>query len=248
MLAETVDRGRRANLGPAIVRRKEGHGEVLYIGSSLEAVYEEKNQSLDNKQWILNEAVSRLLFKHHPYGQQTTIGEVEHLTPLRPLVRRPTAGGIVPHDRDWTYSVAVPTAGSWYGLKAIESYRRIHEWIKGALARLEIPTMLAPCCLKSGPGQCFVGYEQFDLLWQGRKIAGAAQRRTRHGLLIQGSLQPPPAAKGLGRKHWQEAMVICGTEFFGIAWVPLSPEPEFQTRARLLAQTKYSQVAYNRKR
>jgi len=47
--------------------------------TELETVYEEKNQSLDNKQWILNEAVGRLLFKQHPYGQQTTIGEVEHL-------------------------------------------------------------------------------------------------------------------------------------------------------------------------
>ena len=41
VLAETLDRGHRANLGPAIVRRKEGKGTVLYIGSSLEAVYEE---------------------------------------------------------------------------------------------------------------------------------------------------------------------------------------------------------------
>jgi predicted Zn-dependent peptidase len=47
--------------------------------TELETVYEEKNQTLDNKQWILNEAVSKLLFKRHPYGQQTTIGEVEHL-------------------------------------------------------------------------------------------------------------------------------------------------------------------------
>ncbi len=39
--AETIDRGRRRNLGPAIVRRKFGSGEVLYIGASLEAVYEE---------------------------------------------------------------------------------------------------------------------------------------------------------------------------------------------------------------
>ena len=41
VLAETVDRGHRANLGPAIVKRVEGKGEVIYIGSSLEAVYEE---------------------------------------------------------------------------------------------------------------------------------------------------------------------------------------------------------------
>jgi predicted Zn-dependent peptidase len=47
--------------------------------TELETVYEEKNQSLDNKERILDEAVDRLLFKHHPYGQQTTIGEVEHL-------------------------------------------------------------------------------------------------------------------------------------------------------------------------
>ncbi|HKE23267.1 MAG TPA: beta-galactosidase trimerization domain-containing protein [Bryobacteraceae bacterium] len=41
VLAETIDRGHRANLGPAIVKRNHGKGEVIYIGSSLEAVYEE---------------------------------------------------------------------------------------------------------------------------------------------------------------------------------------------------------------
>ena len=41
VLAETLDRGHRANLGPAIVRRSVGRGTVIYIGSSLEAVYEE---------------------------------------------------------------------------------------------------------------------------------------------------------------------------------------------------------------
>src|SRR6266496_6157209 len=45
----------------------------------LEIVYEEKNQTLDSKQEVIEFAVNRLLFKNHPYGQQTTIGEVEHL-------------------------------------------------------------------------------------------------------------------------------------------------------------------------
>lgn len=40
-LAETLDRGRRRSLGPAIVRRDAGKGSVLYIASGLEAVYEE---------------------------------------------------------------------------------------------------------------------------------------------------------------------------------------------------------------
>ena len=45
----------------------------------LEVVYEEKNRMLDNKEVLIVDAVNKLLFKHHPYGQQTTIGEVEHL-------------------------------------------------------------------------------------------------------------------------------------------------------------------------
>ena len=45
----------------------------------LEVVYEEKNRTLDNKGWLISEAVNKRLYKKHPYGQQTTIGEVEHL-------------------------------------------------------------------------------------------------------------------------------------------------------------------------
>ncbi len=41
VLAETIDRGHRGNLGPAIVRRMLGKGSVIYIGSSMEAIYEE---------------------------------------------------------------------------------------------------------------------------------------------------------------------------------------------------------------
>lgn len=47
--------------------------------TELETVYEEKNRSLDNKDRVINEAVGAALFKHHPYGQQSTIGTVEHL-------------------------------------------------------------------------------------------------------------------------------------------------------------------------
>ncbi|MFM1919010.1 MAG: hypothetical protein RLZZ303_644 [Candidatus Hydrogenedentota bacterium] len=45
----------------------------------LEAVYEEMNRALDNKQRIIMEAVDKLLYKKHPYGQQPTLGKVEHL-------------------------------------------------------------------------------------------------------------------------------------------------------------------------
>lgn len=47
--------------------------------TELETVYEEMNRALDNKQRIIQEAVDRVLFKVHPYGQQPTLGLVEHL-------------------------------------------------------------------------------------------------------------------------------------------------------------------------
>ena len=45
VIAETLDRGHRRNLGAAVVRRKFGKGTVVYIGSSLEAVYQETRMS-----------------------------------------------------------------------------------------------------------------------------------------------------------------------------------------------------------
>ncbi len=47
--------------------------------SELEAVYEEKNRSLDNAERIINEAMNKKLYPEHPYGTQTTLGEIEHL-------------------------------------------------------------------------------------------------------------------------------------------------------------------------
>ncbi len=47
--------------------------------TELETVYEEKNRSLDNRGFILYTALNELMFKKHPYGQQPTIGTVEHL-------------------------------------------------------------------------------------------------------------------------------------------------------------------------
>jgi len=110
------------------------------------------------------------------FGYFQKFADAEKWTRLRPLVRRPTGGGLVPHDADWTYSLSVPPSCGWYHLRAIDSYFQMHEWLRLAFSRLQLASELAPSSLRSGPGQCFVGYEQFDLLSQGRKIAGASQR------------------------------------------------------------------------
>jgi lipoyl(octanoyl) transferase len=179
------------------------------------------------------------------FGYLQKYSDVERLTPLRPLVRRPTGGGLVPHASDWTYSLVFPVVHAWYSLSALESYRRVHEWIQSAFARLDVATELAPDRRKAGPGQCFEGFETSDLLWHGRKIAGAAQRRRRDGLLIQGSVQPPPS---LNRADWHQAMCEAGHTASGTAWIRFEPDSPVRERAGELVARKYSLAGYNQKR
>jgi lipoate-protein ligase A len=180
------------------------------------------------------------------FGYFQKFAEVERRTLLRPLVRRPTGGGIVPHDADWTYAVAFPTNHEWYSLRAEQSYRRVHEWIRAAFARLNVPTELAACCHTAAPGECFVGHEKSDVLWRGKKVAGAAQRRTRTGLLIQGSVQPPPLS--LAKIDWQQAMCDVAVRDFDAQWSEFELGTSLRDRAERLALEKYAQAAYNQKR
>jgi lipoate-protein ligase A len=197
----------------------------------------------------LNQPVLRFYSWTEPaasFGYFQKYSEVERATLLRPVVRRPTGGGIVPHDVDWTYSVSFPTNDEWYSLKAIESYQRIHEWIRSAFLKLNVITELANDCRHAEPGQCFVGFEKFDVLWHGSKIAGAAQRRTRDGLLIQGSVQP--ASLSLKRNDWQNAMCDVGRSEIGADWKAFEPDDALMNRTEELARLKYSQASYNQKR
>ena len=180
------------------------------------------------------------------FGYFQRISDVERATALRPLVRRPTGGGIVPHDADWTYSIVFPATHEWHSLPALESYRRAHAWIQKAFASVGINTRLANAARKVGAGQCFAGHEKFDVLWRGQKIAGAAQRRTRDGLLIQGSVQPPSAAAS--RANWQRAMRDAGSWGSPVSWEEFTPDAKLTARADLLAREKYSQASHTRKR
>lgn len=47
--------------------------------TELEVVYEEKNRTLDNRDRLSYYTLADLLYKNHPYGQQSTIGDAEHL-------------------------------------------------------------------------------------------------------------------------------------------------------------------------
>src|SRR5204863_282697 len=94
----------------------------------LEIVYEEKNQTLDSKEEVIAFAVNKLLFKHHPYGQQTTIREMEHLKNTylnlnqQQKVRRAASNPELNNDYGGEYLWGVPKKGQ--SLKEVEDLLR----------------------------------------------------------------------------------------------------------------------------
>ncbi len=78
VLAETYDRGHLRNLGPAIVRRTVGRGEVLYIGSSLEAVYDET--LMDSIRLFFGTMFDRWLATRRSYEVPFRRGLMPHFT------------------------------------------------------------------------------------------------------------------------------------------------------------------------
>lgn len=179
------------------------------------------------------------------FGYFQRYQEVAAMTQLRPLLRRPTGGGLVLHDGDWTYSLSIPPGHPWHALRATDSYERMHRWIAGAFSLLGVRTDLAPCCRKETLGQCFAGYERFDVLEAGVKVAGAAQRRNQSGLLIQGSIRPP---SNKNRSAWEESMRRWGQREWGVIWHSFQPQPEDESGVDLLMESRYGTTPFHQQR
>lgn len=107
-----------------------------------------------------------------------------------PVVRRWTGGGVVVHDGDWTYTLAMPSADTLSQQRAADAYRWVHEAMVLALHKAGFNGgELQPESTSDGMGVCFIEPAKFDVVWQGNKIAGAAQRRAKSGYLHQGTIQ-----------------------------------------------------------
>ena len=123
------------------------------------------------------------------FGYFGKVADVEAAWPGREMVRRWTGGGIVPHGADVTYTLLVPRGCAFFRLGAEESYRVIHERIAALLVEQGSAVRVAAAASAKVSDACFENPARYDLLTDGGKIAGAAQRRTRAGLLHQGSIQ-----------------------------------------------------------
>ncbi len=113
-------------------------------------------------------------------------------------IRRITGGGIVDHRQDLTYALSIPAGHPFHRRQASDLYQELHQSLARMLASQGFPADLQPCrrgCNQprsQASGICFQSPEPYDVIHplSGIKIAGAAMKRTRSGLLVQGSLSP----------------------------------------------------------
>ncbi len=115
--------------------------------------------------------------------------------PDRDAVRRWTGGGVVLHGEDFTYSVLIPGD---FRVPPSESYGIIHAALRAALADASIAAEAASSSARKISPACFENPVAHDVLVEGKKIAGAAQRRTHAGLVHQGSVQTLQLPPGFG--------------------------------------------------
>ena len=111
------------------------------------------------------------------------------------LCRRATGGGLVDHRDDWTYALVIPRGHALEEMGATQSYRLVHEALAAALVAQGVPAVLKPVPVAppaggAPAGVCFQRAETFDVCHAttGEKIAGAAQKRAKQGMLFQGSI------------------------------------------------------------
>ena len=97
--------------------------------TELEAVYEEKNIGMAQDNRRVNETMMAALFPHHPYGQQTTIGTIEHLkNPSMKNIREYHAAYYVPNN------MCIAMAGDFNpdeAIKIIDKY--FGSWVPGTV-------------------------------------------------------------------------------------------------------------------
>jgi lipoate-protein ligase A len=185
------------------------------------------------------------------FGYFGRFRDVAAFASARDLVRRWTGGGIVFHGNDLTYSIIIPGNDAAFAESSMSIYEKIHHALCRVLnangeravvaggvdpGRGEFSRGAAVTAVSYG---CFANPVRADVMIDGRKIAGAAQRRTHSGLLHQGSIQGVELENGLAKRFAQELSANCSE---------CEIDGKVLNRARELAQCKYGTDAWLRKR
>lgn len=164
-------------------------------------------------------------------------------------VRRLTGGGLVEHGTDVTYTVVAPKGHPVETHDREHSYAWIHQAVALALANFRINSSQAsdklPSSVNRATMACFAEPSRYDLLGDLGKLAGAAQRRTKLGVLHQGSIQPPST---VSPDQLADVLPDAFATVMHCHWRPFAPDAAFLDRTIELTNTKYATQAWQERR
>lgn len=161
------------------------------------------------------------------------------------VIRRWTGGGKVDHREDQTYTLVVSRDHPFYYLPPAENYRWVHRQVVAALQQIGKQALLTDTVDSFSPRgehspNCFDRPVQFDVVDDdGGKVAGAAQRRTRWGLLHQGSVAEIGLNDSENLQVWQVSLaeLLSGKRSAVTDW---QPSEDCLQQAQQLAEEKYA--------
>jgi len=108
-------------------------------------------------------------------------------------MRRWSGGGMVFHGSDVTLALAIPASEAAASGSSRDIYSAIHEGLLSAIQKyLPDSRLVLPEECRCGP-VCFESPVAFDIIAGASKICGGALRRSKAGVLYQGSLHLPGA-------------------------------------------------------
>ena len=152
------------------------------------------------------------------YGYFVDPKKVLHLEEIQKqkidIARRPTGGGVVFHTGDLAFSFLLPSSSEHFSKHALTNYYFVHQIVLKALkpwlqsTKVELTDQDYPI---EGPFNqffCMARPSKYDLIYEGRKIAGAAQRKTAKGYLHQGTISLLAPQKNLLKRLVKDEMVL----------------------------------------
>jgi lipoate-protein ligase A len=178
------------------------------------------------------------------------------------VVRRPTGGGAILHDRELTYSITLPIRHHLLERGPLKLYELAHDALIEVLCSANVHVArdgeTDGSGAARGPFFCFSRRHQLDVLCGTEKLAGSAQRRTREAVLQHGSIvlerrfeQQRAAAIGeltaLSADELARRMARAIEMLAGIALVEGTWSEEELREARWL-QDKYASDAWTQRR
>ncbi len=165
------------------------------------------------------------------FGYSQRLQNIQNLACGRPVMRRWTGGGTVFHGDELTLGLAIPASGAFTHLTSAQIYQAIHEAFLPAVREIlpEAKLVALEDC-RCGP-VCFESPVAYDIVAGSRKILGGALRRSRLGILYQGSLHAAVAPRSLAAALAEEVL-------------PIESLPALEKSAADLARERYTDPAW----